>query len=168
MTTMLCWWIFRCQSWMESKLLFVSENMRGDKHFLRCFFHYFMFLKYISLLYIYIAFKYAIFYFLFLVFKNSLICQLIHCSSSIVSDSRQHKRRLSNGFSVENDFISKNGNRSPNFSMRKAAANENIGEKIIVFLSFPAYWSLFFLWEVTFRDFTLISSWTFYHNAKSM
>ena len=116
--------------------------MRGDKHFLRCFFHYFMFLKYISLLYIYIAFKYAIFYFLFLVFKNSLICQLIYCSS-IVSDSRQQKRRLSNGFSVENDYISKNGNRSPNFSMRKAAGNENIGEKIILFLSFPAYWSLF-------------------------
>ena len=90
-------------------------------------------------IYIYFAFKYIIFSFLFPVFKNSLICQLIYRSSSIVSDSRQQKGRLSNGFSVENDFISKNGNRSPNFSLRKAAANENIGEKIIVFLSFPAY-----------------------------
>ena len=93
-------------------------------------------------------------FFFFLYFKYSSIRQQMY-SFLYFFDSRQQKRRLSNGFNIENDFVLKNGNRSPNFSLRKAADNDNSGEKIIV-LSQLLFVTVYFL----LLKMALHSSWT--------
>ena len=82
-------------------------------------------------------------FFFFLYFKYSSIRQQMY-SFLYFCYPRQQKRRLSNGFNIENDFVLKNGNRSPNFSLRKAADNDNSGEKTIV-LSQLLFVTVYFL-----------------------